>query len=68
MVRIVQVVVTGPGFKDIAEQVELSGVYCVILQEIEKCLRGARHCGLQMQIGNKKRSHCWLRLIRRSRG
>jgi hypothetical protein len=50
-----KVVVTGPVFEDVAEQVERVGLGCALGQEAEKGLGRARMRFLQVQVGNEER-------------
>jgi hypothetical protein len=50
-----EVVVAGPVFEDVAEQVELVGMHRALGQEAEEGFGRARVGDLQVQVGNEKR-------------
>jgi hypothetical protein len=53
--RVAEVVVAGPVFEDVAEQVEGVGVDRALVQEAEKGVEGARMRCLQVQVGDEER-------------
>jgi hypothetical protein len=56
MIRIGDVVITGPVLEQVAEQIQLLRVPRMLLQEVEERLAGGRMRRLQMQIGDEQRA------------
>src|SRR5450830_310878 len=65
VVRRFDIVVTGPVFEDVTEQIKLFGPARMLVQKVVERLRRAWQTGLQMQVGNKKRNRCGLRFLYR---
>lgn len=50
----IHIVITGPVFEKVSQNVELFGLFDLIFQKVQKCTGRFRQCRLQVQIRNEK--------------
>ena len=57
-------VVTGPGFEQVAKDIEHTGIPGGPGQETQKAVSGGRPCGVEMKVGDEEDRHLAMRVLR----